>query len=137
LSSELQANTNAECENLLSEAHVKSSRNLAEVDKKLSKAEGEIAGKIGEKMKFQTEMKKIQVYSKLAENEDFILGSSDSGGNLLAVADAVLSADEPSPTSVAAELSILGLATRYRVDEEDEDQKPTKRALQNFSPFSK
>jgi len=137
LSSELQANTHAECENLLSEAHVKSSRNLAEVDKKLSKAEGEIAGKIGEKMKFQTEMKKIEVYSKLAENEDFILGSSDPGGNLLAAADAVVSADEPSPTSVAAELSILGLATRYRVDEQDEDQKLTTKALHTFSPFSK
>ena len=87
-------------------------------------------------MKFETEMKKIKIYDQLAENEDFILGSTDSGGNLLAVADAVAGADEPSPTSVAAELSILSLATQQRVDEDDNDIQ-TKRALTNFSPFSK
>ena len=136
MSSELRANTTLECENLLSEAHVKSTRNLAEVDKQLSKAEGEVASSMREKMKFETEMKKIKIYDQLAENEDFILGSTDSGGNLLAVADAVAGADEPSPTSVAAELSILSLATQQRVDEDDNDIQ-TKRALTNFSPFSK
>ena len=134
LASELRANTKVECENLLSEAYVKSARNLAEVEKKISKAEGEVASWIEEKKKFETEMKKIDVYKKLAENEDLILGSSDAEGNLIAVADAVVTSDdEPSPTSVAAELSMLGLASR-QFEKNDDDK--SKRHQKGFSPFS-
>ena len=79
-------------------------------------------------------MKKIEVYKKLAENEDLILGSSDAEGNLIAVADAVVSSeDEPSPTSVAAELSMLGLTSRQF--EKNDDEKP-KKHQKGFSPFS-
>lgn len=97
----------------LSDAMLIASKENAETDRVLAEAEKTTASWSKRRNDFITSLKKINVYDKLADNEDLIFNtSSDESTSLLAVADNILEqqssdSDALSPTSVAAEVALL------------------------------
>jgi len=97
----------------LADASLSSAKEEAEANRLLAEAEGKTANWRTKRNQFITGLKKIEVFNKLAGNEDLILSStSDESTNLLAVADRILEqnsgeSDQLSPTSVAAEIAVL------------------------------
>jgi len=107
------ANAKKTSELCLADASLSSAKEEAEANRLLAEAEGKTANWRTKRNQFITGLKKIEVFNKLAGNEDLILSStSDESTNLLAVADRILEqnsgeSDQLSPTSVAAEIAVL------------------------------
>jgi len=126
LASEQYADTRLECRSCLAEATFESTRREIQAGKLLADAEARITVGMRKKNDFATELKKIQVYDKLATNENLIITSeTDSDINYIAVAEKILAekdneseekSSSPSSSSVvssvAAELGILRQLSR-------------------------
>jgi len=108
------ADSKLESESCFAEATVKSVKNETEAKKLLAEAEGKIASWKRNRNNFITDLKKVKICERLANNEDLILGSSsDVNENFITVADKIFEddnkgkVDEVSPTSIAVELALL------------------------------
>jgi len=97
----------------LADAKLISAKEEANTHRILAEAEKKTASWGKRRNDFITSLKKINVYNKLADNEDLIVTSStEESTSLLAVADNILEqhskeSDDISPTSVAAEVALL------------------------------
>jgi len=99
---------------LLAEAHAKSEEAKSTTEKIYAAAEGKIAAWIKNKNDFETEMKKIQVYDKLASNDDVILSDSiDDDTNVIQIADAMLHTDKEN--SSEDEINLSSVAVKYKM----------------------
>lgn len=114
LNTEQIADTKRIGQSCLADASLFSIKQKVEREKVLADAEKKTASWERTRRKFAVGLKTIEVYNKLASNKDLTLdGSSDETMSLLSVADSILdpntreSNDNLSPTSVAAEISIL------------------------------
>jgi len=106
------ANTKVETETIVAAARLEKARNEAKAALIISKAEGKIAPWVEKKKKHETHVKQMEVYEKLANNENLVIsGSSDADTNLVAVADAILQnndcAEGASRGAILAELALL------------------------------
>jgi len=123
LTVEQLANVKLECESVLTEATINSLANRIEADKLLVNAEGRTSSWLKKKHDFITQLRKIDVYDKLATNDSLILTSStDCDINFIAVAEKILDErdvdsdeTETSTSTVVAEVGILErLSRRYK-----------------------
>jgi len=126
LSVEQFADVQLECKTCFAEATFEATRRHIEAEILLADAEAQTAAGMKRKNEFDTQLKKIQVYDKLATNENLILTSdTDCETNYIAVADKILGdidsesegkSSSPSSSSavssVVAELGILRQLSR-------------------------
>lgn len=97
----------------LADAQLIAAKEEAEAERVMAEAEKKTASWVKRKKDFITSMKHMNVYDKLAGNEDLIVSAaSDESISLLAVGDSILNqdiekSDALSPTSVASEVALL------------------------------
>ena len=90
--SQLGASTKLDAETKLVEASLTAERNRAKAGLVLANAEGVVALCLAKKNAHATNMKRVDVYRKLAQNRKLILCDSENDdANLLVVANAILS----------------------------------------------
>mmetsp|Transcript_23944 Transcript_23944/g.39604 ORF Transcript_23944/g.39604 Transcript_23944/m.39604 type:complete len:527 (+) Transcript_23944:98-1678(+) len=115
---ELLANTRVETETTVAAARLQKAKNEAKAAQIIAKAEGKIAPWIEKKKEHETMVKQMDVYKRLANNDNLVIsGSSDADTNLVAVADAILqnmdSQDGTSRSAIMAEMAILSRGAGY------------------------
>lgn len=112
---EAEANANLEVQTLLASSELQKERNIAKSQEVIAKAEGKIAPWIEKKNEFDTKQLRLNVFEKLAENQELIISSStDEGVNLVAMSDAILQApdsDDNSRGALMAQLALMGQGT--------------------------
>lgn len=119
------ADAKLERDSSLAEATVRSLAIEVEAEKLFADTEGMMASWLKKKNEFITQLKKIEVYEKLATNASLIMTNSvDSDTNYMAVAGKILDdndadSDETSASSIAIEVGILERLSRsYKHDVE-------------------
>jgi hypothetical protein len=113
---ELLANTKVETETTMAASRLQKAKNEAKAGQIIAKAEGKIAPLIEKKKEHETMVKQMDVYKRLANNDNLVIsGSSDADTNVVAVADAIIqnmdTASGNGRSAIIAELAILSRGT--------------------------
>lgn len=123
-SAKLKAETTLETQSQLSEARIVSEKNLAEVQKVMASAEGEIAQWVKKRNEFNLSLQKIKNLEALAENEDVIISpSSSSHESIINVADSILHGGKKKSSDVAkiaAEVEMMKIVSVVTPEKEED-----------------
>jgi hypothetical protein len=111
---ELLATTKVETETTIAAARLEKVKVEATAQMIISNAEGIIAPWVERKKKHETMVKEVEVYERLANNDDLVIcGAIDHDTNLVAVADAILQnadASRGTRSAIVTEMALLGRA---------------------------
>ena len=126
-SAKLKAETTLQTQSQISEARIESEKRLAEVNKVMASAEGEIAEWIKKRNEYNLSLQKIKNLEALAENEDVIISpSSSSNESVINIADSILHGGNKKSSDiakVAAEVEMMKIVSVVSPEKEEDLKK--------------